>query len=284
MATQFPPQNNEGLIRQYLAHQQTMSHQAMTPTLSEPAITSSPLSLSDTHQSQALPELSEQTMLPAQPTKKQRILRVVAAVLVGILAVSMYLIWHASSPSTTTPVSTTQQHFTLAPTTSTLKAEATVSSVAPTGKIQVYIVGAVKKPGVYTLETNARVYELLQVAGGSLPEANLVALNLAAQLSDGQEIYVARVGETPPVSTSSTPGAKTTTNTTGTTAATAGAQININTASAVDLRAGLHVSSTTAQAIINYRLQHGPFTTVEELLQVVSQAIYKKIKDQVKLA
>jgi competence protein ComEA len=68
----------------------------------------------------------------------------------------------------------------------------------------------------------------------------------------------------------------------GTPVATAN-QININTASAVDLRTGLHISSTNAQAIVNYRVQHGTFTSVEELLQVVSQATYKKIKDEVKI-
>ena len=280
MATQFPPQNNEGLIRQYLAHQQTLPYEAMAPALSESEIPASPFNLPNIYQPQAPSEISEQAMLPVQPKKKPQVLRIVVVVLVGILAISMYLIWHTSSPATTTSVNTTQQHFNLAPTTSTLKTVATVSSVATTGKIQVYIVGAVKNPGVYTLQTNARIYELLRVAGGPLPEANLVALNLAAQLTDGQEIYVTRVGETPPVSTSSVSS----TNTTGTPGATAGSQININTASADDLRKGLHISSTNAQAIISYRVQHGPFTNVEELLQVVSQATYKKIKGQVKFA
>ena len=284
MATHFPPQDNGGLIRQYLAHQQTMPYQAITDALPEPVETSSPFSLSDTYQSQAMPEIPEIPepikFPPTQSTKKPPVLRVVAVVLMSILVLSIYIIWHGSSPSTTTPVSTTQQQFNLAPTTSTLNTEATASPATASGKIQVYIVGAVKKPGVYTLETNARVYELLQVAGGPLPDADLVALNLAARLTDGQEIYVTRVGETPPVTTSSTPG----TNATATTATTAGSQVNINTASANDLRTGLHISSANAQAIISYRLQHGPYTSVEELLQVVSQTVYKKIKDQVKLA
>ncbi len=53
------------------------------------------------------------------------------------------------------------------------------------------IVGAVRHPGVYTLPASARVYQLLQAAGGPLPNADLVALNMAAKLSDGQEVYVA---------------------------------------------------------------------------------------------
>src|ERR1019366_2607246 len=190
---------------------------------------------------------------------------------------------YASPPATTAAVSATQQHFNLTPTTATLQTASSVSPVAANGKIQVYVVGAVKKPGVYTLEANARVYALLQAAGGPLPTANLVALNLAAPLSDGQEVYVAQVGETAPAPTSTTAGTSTTTASTNATG-TPGALININTASATDMRTALHISSTTAQKIITYRLQHGSFTSVEELLQVVSQALYKKIKDQVKIA
>ena len=134
---------------------------------------------------------------------------------------------------------------------------------------------------MYTLQGTARIYDLLHAAGGPLPQANLVALNLAARLSDGQEIYVTLIGETPPTSISSISSSASTI-TTGTPGGTAN-QININTASADDLRKGLHISSTNAQAIITYRVQHGTFTSVEELLQVVSQTTYKKIKDEVKI-
>ena len=63
--------------------------------------------------------------------------------------------------------------------------------------------------------------------------------------------------------------------------ATTGQLVNINTASADDMRLNLHVSSTTAQNIVNFRLQHGPYTSVDQLLQVVSKSIYDKIKGQV---
>lgn len=291
--TEFPPRKNNGLIRQYIAHQETMPYQAIPPSFPEKAFTPSPFHLSDTYQSQAIPEIAESVTPAQQSTKKPRILRIVAIVIACILIGSIYAIWQASPSSSTAGVSMTQQHFNTAPTATqvtTVRAFVTPqqsssasSAVANTGTIQVYIVGAVKKPGVYTLPSSARVYELLQAAGGPLEDANLVALNLAARLSDGQEIYVTRVGETPPASTGAS-GSVNTTGTTGGTGGTGNALININTASESELRTGLHVSSTTAQAIISHRLQHGSYTSVEELLQVVSQAIYKKIKDQVKVA
>ena len=144
--------------------------------------------------------------------------------------------------------------------------------------IQVYVVGAVKHPGVYTLPAGARVYQLLQAAGGPLPKANLVALNLAATLTDGEEVYVTLIGEIPPTYMGGVPGPPGT-NITG--SPTVGQLVNINTASADEMRQSLHISSTTAQNIVNYRSQHGPFTSIDQLLQVVSRTTYDKIKTQV---
>jgi len=133
---------------------------------------------------------------------------------------------------------------------------------------------------VYTLDINARVYDLLQAAGGPQAKADLVALNLAAKLTDGEEVYVTLVGEVPPIYLGGVPGpASGTPSASGT--STTGQLVNINTASADDMRLNLHVSSTTAQNIVNFRLQHGPYTSVDQLLQVVSKSIYDKIKGQV---
>jgi competence protein ComEA len=278
MEKQTSQQNNSGLIQQYFAHQQTIPYQAMTPVPPEPVSSVRPFGISDTYQSQAIAGIPEQAPSPAQYAKKLHIRRVLAVLLVCMLAVVMYFIWRESPAPTPVVVSSTQPSLSPASTTSSLTTGTTVSPVAVSGTIQVYIVGAVKKPGVYTLEGSARVYDLLQRAGGPLPQANLVALNLAARLNDGQEIYVTLIGETPPTFVSSSAS----TTTTGTTGGTTN-QININTANADDLRKGLHISSANAQAIISYRVQHGAFTSVQELLQVVSQTTYKKIKDEVKI-
>jgi competence protein ComEA len=206
--------------------------------------------------------------------------RVIAASLVVGLIIGLYLLWRPSSaPTSEAPLNTV--------TTSTLVATATVSNQNTTtadtpgtsATIQVYIVGAIQHPGVYTLDSQARIYQLLQKAGGALSNANLAALNLATKLSDGQEIYVLRVGETPVPSISSTASANSTTNVT--TPPTAVTQVNINTASVDELVKQLSVSSKTAQTIIDYRVQHGPYTSVDTLAQIVSATIYKKIKDKV---
>ncbi len=209
--------------------------------------------------------------LPSKLPLKRKFTRIIAIIITLALLVTLYLIWHTPASGSVPPV-ISQQNFSG---TSTNSGGSTGSPTTTSGDIHVYVVGAVKHPGVYTLPAGARVYQLLQAAGGAQPNANLVALNLAAQLSDGQEVYVLVKGETPPtyIGGVSGPAAGST--------ATLGQRVNINTASVDEMRQSLHISSTTAQNIINYRLQHGSYTSIDQLQQVVSKSIYDKIKDLV---
>ena len=202
---------------------------------------------------------------PGASSSRIKTLPIIAIALCLILAIVLYFVWHqqpdAAPPSTT--LATTANNT------------SSSSSSSSTNTIQVYVVGQVKHPGIYTIASDARIYQAIQAAGGPLPGADLVTLNLATHVSDGQEIYVPRVGETVPTLTG-TPG----TSTTGTTPSS-GALVNINTASATTLRQQLHVSSKTAQAIIAYRTQHGPYTSVSQLANAISKTIYNRIKNEI---
>src|SRR5256714_1664815 len=205
-------------------------------------------------------------------TSKRNFKRILPIVIALALVIVIYFVWNPPTPAPpSTGSSVTQQNFGNSST-------STTKSSTGSGDIQVYVVGAVKRPGVYTLSPGARVYELLQAAGGPLPRANLVALNLAATLTDGQEVYVTLIGEIPPTYMGGVPGPPGS-NTTA--SPIAGQLVNINTASVDEMRQSLHISATTAQNIVNYRLQHGPYTSVDQLLQAVSRSIYDKIKGQV---
>ncbi len=197
----------------------------------------------------------------------------------------IYLAWNiAITPAPLSPVpGVTQQNFGNGATSTTTKNS---SGNVSTGSrdIQAYIVGAVKNPGVYTLPAGARIYALLQAAGGPLPKANLVALNLAATLTDGEEVYVTLIGEIPPSYVGGVPGPGSGSGSGIPTGNATGTLVNINTASATEMQQSLHVSSTTAQDIVNFRTQHGPFSSVDQLLQVVSRSIYDKIKGQVTIS
>ncbi|GAC1565815.1 MAG: hypothetical protein NVS2B2_37310 [Ktedonobacteraceae bacterium] len=244
--------------QQYIAQQQTLPQPTPFPPPQSPLVA---------HNGMPNMQLSVPVVplasspLPPQ-SKKRRVMRLIAVLLVLGLAGAIYFIWHTSSP---TPPSSnagvSQQNFL-----------ASGTSVSTTDGIRVYVVGAVKHPGVYMLASDARVYDLLQAAGGTLPKANLVAINLAAKLSDGQEVYVTQVGEAPPSDVGGVPG-------TGV-GNTNNQLVNINTASVEELSQNLHISKTSAQAIVDYRTQHGNFSNVDELVQVVSRSIYDKIKAQ----
>ena len=84
------------------------------------------------------------------------------------------------------------------------------------------------------------------------------------------------VGETPPTYLGGVPGPGPGTN--GTVTPTQSGQlVNINTATSDEMRSILHVSSTTAQKIIAGR----PYTSVDQLLNVISKSIYDRIENSV---
>lgn len=188
-----------------------------------------------------------------RPSKKG-LTRIVASLLTLLLAAAVFVIWFGTpATSSSSPSSSiTQQSFG--------PSSQTPGTGTSAGPLHVYIIGSVKHPGVYTLPAGARVYQLLQAAGGALPQADLVSLNLAAPLTDGQEVYVLAVGESPPTYLGGVPGP----GANGTATTQSGQLVNLNTATSDQMRTLLHVSSTTAQNIIAAR----PYTSIDQLLKV----------------
>ena len=68
-------------------------------------------------------------------------------------------------------------------------------SVLPAIIIMVDVKGAVRHPGVYTMDTGSRVIDAINAAGGYLPDADSRLLNHAMKLSDELLIYVPVEGE-----------------------------------------------------------------------------------------
>jgi competence protein ComEA len=101
---------------------------------------------------------------------KRKFSRIIAIMIVLALVIALFFIWH-SPASTTSPPAITQQNFSG---TSPNNDNSTGSPLTTNGEIHVYVVGAIKHPGVYTLPSGARVYQLLQAAGGALQNANYV--------------------------------------------------------------------------------------------------------------
>lgn len=129
----------------------------------------------------------------------------------------------------------------------------------------VSVVGAVAEPGLVTLDDGARIADALEQAK-PLPEAELLSLNLAQLLADGEQIVV-------PVQGEGVPGGE------------ASSGISINSASAQDLTELPGVGEATAAAIVAHRESIGSFTSVEQLLDVkgIGPAKFDAIKDLVSL-
>ncbi len=60
-------------------------------------------------------------------------------------------------------------------------------------EVYVDIKGAVVSPGVYVLETGTRIFQALQLAGGTLGSADTSCINLAQEIFDEMIIYIPEV-------------------------------------------------------------------------------------------
>lgn len=124
------------------------------------------------------------------------------------------------------------------------------------GKVAVDVAGEVEQPGVYMLPSGARVEDALERAGGPTRKADLTQINRAAKLEDGRQVLVpvrAPKGTAP-----AAPAAGTTPQ----------QPLNLNTATLEQLDTLDGVGPATAQKILEYREQHGGFTSIEELDQI----------------
>jgi len=65
---------------------------------------------------------------------------------------------------------------------------------ARAARIVVYVAGDVRRRGLYELPASSRAADALRAAGGALPDADLVAINLAQPLNDGDEVAVSAIG------------------------------------------------------------------------------------------
>ena len=143
----------------------------------------------------------------------------------------------------------------------------TAAGALTTGSVTVHVAGAVQHPGVVTLPAGSRAVDAVDAAGGLAPGADADRVNLAAPLADGTRLAVPLVGQPIPTEVA-VPSATPAGSGSGPTAATPGAPVDLNTADVTQLDTLPGVGPATAAAIVAHREEHGPFSTVDGLLDV----------------
>ncbi|WP_344629688.1 ComEA family DNA-binding protein [Streptomyces glaucosporus] len=138
------------------------------------------------------------------------------------------------------------------------------SAPAPGGRqLLVDVSGKVRNPGVHRLPAGARVADALRAAGGVRPGTDLRGLNRARPVADGEQIVVgepaaAAAAPAPPAGGGPPAGG----------ALPAGVPVSLNSATVDQLDALPGIGPVTAQRIVDYRTEHGGFTSVEQLREV----------------
>jgi competence protein ComEA len=150
----------------------------------------------------------------------------------------------------------------------------------PQEYIYVYVGGHVREKGIYVLEKGSRVCDAINAAGGTDRNFDMLNLNPAAELYDGEklmvmekeelsdEILIGPAGEG--VENNETLGLHNNT-------------VNINTASIEILKTIPGIGDVRAKAIIDHREKKGQFKSIDDIKKVsgIKDGTFEKIKDYI---
>jgi competence protein ComEA len=196
---------------------------------------------------------------------------VLALCAAGAVAVLLLLLWTWLQRPTVTPVPAPAG--TPAARSSQAAAGPPVGEAAATSRtVVVAVVGAVAHPGLVRLPSGARVADAVAAAGGLLSPDDAASVNLAAVVADGQQVAVGVPATTPGTSPAAT-------------GSPAAGPVDLNSATAAALDALPGIGPVLAQRIVDYRTQHGRFTSVDQLDDVpgIGPALYARLSGQVRV-
>ncbi len=137
-------------------------------------------------------------------------------------------------------------------------ASAEGSAPAAGPALVVHVVGQVKRPGIVELPPGSRVVDAVDAAGGPTRRADLSAVNLARLAVDGEQIRVPRPGEAVPGGGPAAAGS----------GSAVGGPVSLNGADAAALDSLPGIGPVLAQRILDWRSEHGRFTSIDELGEV----------------
>lgn len=231
----------------------------------------------------------------------------IALILVGVIAcvIAGFTLWRSDTPAPVvnfpeaaqgTSTAVHQQPEDTSPTAGRSAVPPSNSTAPPSHSMVVSVVGLVARPGLVRLPSGARVAEAIERAGGVRKNADLLSLNLAQVLRDGDQVLVGYAGRSGGMSmrsavvgpgsggTPSSAGDSTVPSPAGGDAPSSGSgTVNLNTASQTELESLPGVGPVTAKSILDWRQRNGRFTSVDQLTEVdgIGPARLEKLRDKV---
>ncbi|OON97186.1 MAG: hypothetical protein ATN32_05805 [Candidatus Epulonipiscium fishelsonii] len=145
-----------------------------------------------------------------------------------------------------------------------------VDTIENIQQIPVYICGEINNVGVYWLDENSLVQNVIDMAGGVTSDADITAINFAQILKPNSQIIVPKKGVAlPNITTEQLNNVEN--------------KININSADVIQLSTLPNIGEVKAQAILNYRKEHGNFSSLEQLKEVsgIGEKTYEGLKDSI---
>lgn len=140
-------------------------------------------------------------------------------------------------------------------------------------ELVVHVAGEVASPGLHELPGGARVADALEAAGGPTDEALTAALNLAREVSDGEQLYVPGPEEAAPGGAGAGgqpggPAGESRNAAPGSSAWRPDGRLDLNRATTDDLEELDGIGEILAERIVAHREQQGRFEEVGELRDV----------------
>ena len=134
-------------------------------------------------------------------------------------------------------------------------------------KICAYVVGEVNSPGIFEVEDGTRVYQIIEMAGGTTEDADISRINLAKIVVDEEKINV-------PAKVVLEEGEESNSK-----------MVNINSASVEKLLSLNGIGKSTAEKIVKYREENGYFNTIEDIMNVsgIGESKFNSIKDNIEV-
>ena len=218
--------------------------------------------------------------LVAAPRWGRRPMWFVVIALAGLLVIGGMVVRWWSAPQR---LAAADSQVVLTPASESAAARPDGAEAAAETPLSVHVAGGVAQPGLVSVPAGARVADAVAAAGGALPGVTLDSVNLARKVVDGEQVLVGGNPESTASSAAASNGAAATD--VGGAASTDATVVNINTATAEELQQLPRVGPATAAKIIDYRTANGPFTSVDQLLDVpgIGERTLANFRDQIRV-